>query len=284
MPGHLVGQYAGLYCFSFALATMIAYGLAAFLPPDDDTAALETTGAWRITFGMPIVFFILELGLFFTYFPTESPKFWLLTGRRDLAEASVARIYVDPDVGKITDYIYRHSNKKTVVVGFKETFYGQRYKNGTWVALAVMFFHEMTGNNVVLMYSNTILTDMNPDGNLTARQCTYIIGAFNLFSSSVSIWAARTFTRRFLFVWGHFSMAICLGAIGLFIQIGYPTIAFIFILLFLFSFQNTSGAITWLYCSEVAIDTALGFVGTSGYVGIFFLTLFTPVLMDSAIH
>eukprot|EP00352_Strombidinopsis_acuminata_P005656 CAMPEP_0176351248 /NCGR_PEP_ID=MMETSP0126-20121128/10081_1 /TAXON_ID=141414 ORGANISM="Strombidinopsis acuminatum, Strain SPMC142" /NCGR_SAMPLE_ID=MMETSP0126 /ASSEMBLY_ACC=CAM_ASM_000229 /LENGTH=148 /DNA_ID=CAMNT_0017701661 /DNA_START=644 /DNA_END=1090 /DNA_ORIENTATION=+ len=148
---------------------MIAYGLAAFLPPDGDTLALEETGAWRITFGMPIIFFVMELGLFFTYFPTESPKFWLLTGRRDLAEASVARIYTDPDVGKITDYIYRHSNKKTVVVATKEAFYGPRYKNGTWVALAVMFFHEMTGNNVVLLYSNTILTDMNPDGNLTPR-------------------------------------------------------------------------------------------------------------------
>eukprot|EP00351_Strombidinopsis_sp_SopsisLIS2011_P005555 CAMPEP_0116873068 /NCGR_PEP_ID=MMETSP0463-20121206/4036_1 /TAXON_ID=181622 /ORGANISM="Strombidinopsis sp, Strain SopsisLIS2011" /LENGTH=167 /DNA_ID=CAMNT_0004514355 /DNA_START=594 /DNA_END=1094 /DNA_ORIENTATION=- len=167
---------------------MIAYGLAAFLPPDTDTLALEETGAWRITFGMPLVFFAAELTLFFTYFPTESPKFLLLTGKREQAEASVARIYTDPDVAKITDYIYRHCNKKTVVVATKEAFYGRRYKNGTWVALAVMFFHEMTGNNVVLLYSNSILTEMNPDSQLTARQFTYIIGAFNLFSSSVSIW------------------------------------------------------------------------------------------------
>ena len=36
VPSSLVGFYGGLYCLSFATATLIAYALAVFLPPADD--------------------------------------------------------------------------------------------------------------------------------------------------------------------------------------------------------------------------------------------------------
>ena len=78
-------------------------------------------------------------------------------------------------------------------------------------------------------------------------------------------------------------MGICHLLIGLFILINWNNMALAAILAFLFCFQNTSGAITWLYCSEVAVDSALGFVGTSGYAAIFVLTLTINPLMDSSI-
>ena len=78
-------------------------------------------------------------------------------------------------------------------------------------------------------------------------------------------------------------MGLCHLAIATFILVEMSTMALVAILLFLFCFQNTSGAITWLYCSEVAVDSALGFVGTSGYFSIFLLTLSIQPLMDSAI-
>ena len=76
-------------------------------------------------------------------------------------------------------------------------------------------------------------------------------------------------------------MGLCHLGIGLFILINMPTMALVAILLFLFCFQNTSGAITWLYCSEVAVDSALGFVGTSGYACIFVLTLTIQPMFES---
>jgi len=33
IPGELVGMFGGLYCLSFAFATLVAYAMAAFLPP-----------------------------------------------------------------------------------------------------------------------------------------------------------------------------------------------------------------------------------------------------------
>ena len=35
VPNRLVGFFVSRYCLSFAVATLIAYGLAVFLPPDE---------------------------------------------------------------------------------------------------------------------------------------------------------------------------------------------------------------------------------------------------------
>ena len=119
--------------------------------------------------------------------------------------------------------------------------------------------------------------------SLTPREGTYLIGIFNFISSCVSLYSARAFSRRFLFIGGHLTMGLCHLGIGLFILINQNLLALVMILLFLFCFQNTSGAITWLYCSEVAVDSALGFVGTSGYAVIFVLTLTIQPMMNSSI-
>jgi len=39
-----------------------------------------------------------------------------------------------------------------------------------------------------------------------------------------------------------------------------------------------------LYCSEIAVDASLGFVGVAGYFTIFCLSLGTVPLMDSNLH
>ena len=76
-------------------------------------------------------------------------------------------------------------------------------------------------------------------------------------------------------------MGLCHLAIATFVYVHLPGYALIAMFVFLFAFQTTSGAITWLYCSEVAVDSALGFVGTFGYFTIFILTLTIQPMMDS---
>lgn len=40
IPNEYIGMFGGMYCLSFASATMIAYFMAYFLPPQDDEKAL----------------------------------------------------------------------------------------------------------------------------------------------------------------------------------------------------------------------------------------------------
>mmetsp|Transcript_15113 Transcript_15113/g.19110 ORF Transcript_15113/g.19110 Transcript_15113/m.19110 type:complete len:193 (-) Transcript_15113:971-1549(-) len=59
VPSNLTGAYGGLYCLSFAFATLLAYALAVFLPKDDDLDGLKKTHVTQVIFGLPIVFYVL---------------------------------------------------------------------------------------------------------------------------------------------------------------------------------------------------------------------------------
>ena len=97
VPSSLVGFYGGLYCLSFATATLLAYALAVFLPKDSDIEALKETKMTYVIFGLPIVFYILQLLLQFTYFSNDSIKFLLIGGHNDIAESEIKKVYVGVD-------------------------------------------------------------------------------------------------------------------------------------------------------------------------------------------
>ena len=59
VPPKYFGTYAGLYCLSFAIATITADLLASLLPPDDDTAALKETNMTLIMLGLPILLYLI---------------------------------------------------------------------------------------------------------------------------------------------------------------------------------------------------------------------------------
>ena len=65
LPSSLISLYGGMYCFSFAIATIIAYLLALGMPPDEkpdgtrNTEELIASNFWLIIFGLPIVFFLI---------------------------------------------------------------------------------------------------------------------------------------------------------------------------------------------------------------------------------
>lgn len=84
LPPNILGVYGGLYCFSFAQATIIAYLLALGLPSDEDenggknTDGLKNSNFWMVIFGLPIPFYLTQLLMMLTIFPHESPKFLIL--------------------------------------------------------------------------------------------------------------------------------------------------------------------------------------------------------------
>lgn len=78
IPGELVGFFGGLYCVSFAVAVLIAFGMALFLPPDSDPEALASSPVIQIIFGLPIVFYLIQLFIQMFYLQSDSPKFLII--------------------------------------------------------------------------------------------------------------------------------------------------------------------------------------------------------------
>jgi nitrate/nitrite transporter NarK len=148
-----------------------------------------------------------------------------------------------------------------------------------------MFWHEIVANNAIMLYSNKMLSDMTTDDAiLTPRQGTYLVGIANFFASACSVFTAKYFTRRFLLVYGHIAIGVCHISIGYFAYAQNSTMALVSMMFFVFFYQNSSGCVTWLYCSEVAVDVVLGFVGFTGYFVVFLLTLVTNFMMESSLR
>ena len=80
-------------------------------------------------------------------------------------------------------------------------------------------------------------------------------------SSGISIMTTKTFKRRNVFNWGYLAIAAAAFMIGVCSYQSWSEGVLISMLGYCFVYQNSSGAITWLYCSEVAVDVVLGFVG-----------------------
>ena len=172
-------------------------------------------------FGLPIFFYVVQLILQFTYFNHDSVKFLLLAGKKAEAESEIRRIYVgmeeEGQSSLLAMYLVKSVQKQTASVPIRELF-SRTYRGGSGVALIIMALHELTAINAILLYSNTIISDM-PDGSLTPREGTYLIGVFNFISSVVSLYSAKAFSRRFLFIGGHLTMGLCHIGIALFIWI-----------------------------------------------------------------
>lgn len=72
------------------------------------------------------------------------------------------------------------------------------------MTMFLVIFHELSGYNAIMMYSNTILTDMFGDNTsgLTARTGTTLIGFTAMLASILAIVILNKFKRRQLIVPG----------------------------------------------------------------------------------
>jgi SP family facilitated glucose transporter-like MFS transporter 8 len=151
------------------------------------------------------------------------------------------------------------------------------------VNVGYIIFHELTGINVIMLYSNQMLKQMHSADKkgLTARQGVYIIGVINMLASLMSTRIVKYFGRKTLVVWGHAGIAIVHCAIGVFNNMGENLGVLLLLLAFLIIYQNTSGPVAWLYAAETNIDSALGFCLLVLWGSVFILSIVCPILMTT---
>ena len=98
-----------------------------------------------------------------------------------------------------------------------------------------MAFHELSAINAILLYTNQILSEAS-GGKLSPRMGSDAIGVINLIAASCAVFTAKTFSRRFLFIWGHIMIGICHILVGLFFQLEKPNLILLSMAGFIFFF------------------------------------------------
>lgn len=179
----------------------------------------------------------------------------------------------------------RTMGKSSSNLTLRDALFNPQYRNATWINFVYIIFHELTGVNVINLYSNQMLKQMQDNGSssLSPRTGTYIIGVVEsvsaLFASLVMI---KIFGRRTLVLWGHAAMGVTHLMIAIYNNRGNSTGIIVMMNLFMVAYQTTSGPVAWVYAAETNIDAALGFSILTLWGTVLVLSLVVPNIMNDS--
>lgn len=194
VPAKAFNAVAPIFSFAMNIGTLTATFTAVILPKDQhDTALLEANTSWHYIFGFPIILYLLMITGFLLFVRTDTPKYYLMKGDRQGAESAVKSIY-DCKSARDTDaiilHLESHIETTTSSVTTKQAFTDPYYRRCSWVNIGSIIIHELTGINVIFLYSNTILDQvLKHSKSLTPRQGVYIVMSVNTLSSFLAIWS-----------------------------------------------------------------------------------------------
>jgi MFS family permease len=137
----------GRYVSSYQLAITIGILLA-----DISDAALSSGGKWRLMLGLSIVPGVL-LVLIAMAMP-DTPRWYLRSGRRAEAKATLAKTLGGPDLDGRLDTMQAEL-AETAGVKWKDVF-APSLRRALWVGIGLAVFHQVTGINAVIYYSDKI--------------------------------------------------------------------------------------------------------------------------------
>jgi SP family arabinose:H+ symporter-like MFS transporter len=158
------------------------------------------------------------------------------------------------------------------------------YRKATWIALILIIFHELTGINAILIYSNVMLKNMSKDGSgLSPRVGTCLIGTACFVFAVVSLYSVGRFKRRQLLWPGHLLMALCHILVGICAIFNMSGLVLTFMIGFIAFYEVMNGSVCWVYTSEVVVDVALGLCIGILYGVVLILSLTINFLMNSAL-
>ena len=140
---------------------------------------------------------------------TETPKYYLMTGRFEEAKKVIQRIYITDGDNLKEDNIMKFyqvtNNGENTHVSMKDALCAdERYTRSSWVCVIAMCFQCLTGYYAIIAYSTHLLEDLtSSDPNaISPRNGAILILAANLLGNIASIWFIGNVGRRTVFITG----------------------------------------------------------------------------------
>ena len=231
------------YYVSQNLGNLIALFSGLILPPDSDEKALIASNTWYFIYAFPLVWYSIMVALLIGVVRYDSPKYSLVKGKKEDCIAVIHQIYKtggnDELANEITEFIGSTIQKQSISVTYKEAFCSdERYTRASWINVVYIVFHELTGINIILTYSNTILENIIGDktSGFNARTGTYMVSLANFFSSVLGIWIVKAVGRRTLLLWGHAGIFVAHLLVGIFTVTEVNVGVIVMICFFLFAY------------------------------------------------
>ena len=246
-PGKYRGRLVAMNQLNIVFGILISYVsnyLVARFMPDADPQLV-----WRVMLGMEC----LPIALFMVLLVTipESPRWLVRAGRAEAAQCVLVRVgypEVKRTLGEIAESL------RAAVGGADVALFQRRYIKPILLAFLIAFFNQVSGINAINYYAPRIFQMIFGDGSeLAALAGTIGVGVVNLTFTLLAFLVIDRFGRRAMIIGGASMMILMHGLVAW--QLSLPTpnaaLAVAGILGFIAFFAVSSGAVIWVYISEV---------------------------------
>ncbi len=220
---------------------------------------------WRIFFGLPIVFAIVQMVLLLFVFPYDTPVALKTNKNFDLLTQVMSKIYKKNQVAARIEEIAEEQKetKENQGPSYSETFCNPKIRRAAWIGCSVSVFQQLTGINAIIFYSSSIFSDVGLNPNVVNA----LLGGVNLVAATSSSGILAYAGRKTMLVATTFGCAVFLFLMGLASfeatnNSAWNIVVIVGCCFFLVMFQWGPGPITWIYMSEVMNNKGVA-VGTS---------------------
>ncbi|XP_027338194.1 sugar carrier protein C-like [Abrus precatorius] len=252
-------KYRGALNMMFQLAITIGIFVANVL--NYVFAKMKNGEGWRYSLGLaavPAVMIIIG-----AIFLPDSPNSLIERGQDGKAKEELIKIRGTTDVEEEFQDLVAASEASKVVKHPWATLLKREYRPQLTMAIAIPFFQQLTGMNVITFYAPVLFKTIG-FGGTASLMSSMITGACNALATLVSIFTVDKFGRRTLFLEGGVQMFICQIVITIAIasKFGvdgnpgilpkwYAIIVVVGICVYVAGFAWSWGPLGWLVPSEI---------------------------------
>ncbi|ERN03514.1 hypothetical protein AMTR_s00003p00270500 [Amborella trichopoda] len=224
------------------------------------TAKIKGGWGWRVSLALAAVpAAIITIG---SLFLPDTPNSLIERGRPDQAHAMLKRIRGADDVKEEFQDLIDASEASKKVENPWRNIVRRKYRPQLVMALAIPFFQQLTGINVIMFYAPVLFKTIGFGSNASLMSAV-ITGVVNVVATFVSIFTVDRYGRRFLFLEGGIQMFISQVLIGILLGVkfglsgtghlskGYADLVVFFICVYVAAFAWSWGPLGWLVPSEI---------------------------------
>lgn len=278
-PSHIRGRLVSLYQLAIVIGINLIY-FVNFKIAESGNEAWNVDMGWRYMLGSEMIPALLFLILLFIV--PESPR-WLVKKRR-VTEATDILTRVNGKE-KANALIVEIETALMQESGTIKEIFGKGLRMALVIGMVLALFSQITGINAIIYYAPEIFKSIG-FGAESAFLQTVTIGVINTLFTFVAIGLIDKLGRRNLLIYGISGMIVSLIGVIICFHFGItgPWLL-IFILGFIACFASSLGPIPWVLISEIfptkTRGVAMSFCTLILWVGVIFITQFTPVLLES---
>ncbi|KAK9681782.1 hypothetical protein RND81_10G027500 [Saponaria officinalis] len=250
---------------------------------------------WRLSLGGAMVpAIIISIGALIL---PDTPNSLIERGKHEEALTKLRRVRGVEDVEEeFKDLVHASDTSKLVEHPWRNLL-ERKYRPHLTIAIAIPFFQQLTGINVIMFYAPVLFKTIGFKDNASLMSAV-ITGVVNVVATCVSIYGVDKWGRRFLFLEGGAQMFICQVAVALciglkfgvsgnvqFLPQWYAIVVVLFICIYVAAFAWSWGPLGWLVPSEIfplEIRSAAQSITVS--VNMFFTFIIAQIFLSMLCH